>query len=228
MSWAQRRMVQGSVRPRQPSRFLAEIPEDVLGGDFLPRRAREMLGFSPGFLPSVTGGALWEEEGEGDASPSSEPYVEYDSTTFPARKKRRWVFHTDDAAQESGPKVALPESHLRSRERSLERIRERLAQGRRPVVEAGVSKDVQVELDAEARAAAEGEALQLAPGVRVQHPSFGCGTVVSLRGQGRMLAALVRFDEGKAPRVIIARHLQLAAEHESSVAEPRVVLDEGA
>lgn len=225
LSWAQRRMVQGSVRPRQPSRFLSEIPEDVLGGDLLPRRSRELLGFSPGFLPAVTGGGLWEEEGAGQEASSHEPYVEYDASSFPPRKRRRWTFHSESDEAEEPPSASG--SPLRAREQSLERIRERLSLGRKPAAPPAAAAGVQVELNGDARAAAEGEALQLAPGVRVEHASFGLGTVVSMRGQGRMLAALVRFDEGKAPRVIIARHLQLASEHPTLVDEPRVVLDDG-
>jgi hypothetical protein len=37
LSWAARRMVQGVVKPRDPSRFLFEIPREVLEGD-VPRR----------------------------------------------------------------------------------------------------------------------------------------------------------------------------------------------
>ena len=225
LSWAQRRMVQGSVRPRQPSRFLAEIPEEVLGGDFLPRKSRDMLGFSPGFLPSVTGGEVWEESGE--EAGTHEPYVEYDASSFPPKKKRRWTFHDTDAPAEPKPEEEVPPAFAQTRERSLERIRERLARGRDASAKPATAEGVQVELDPDARAAAEGEAMNLSPGVRVEHASFGEGTVVSMRGQGRMLAALVRFDEGRAPRVIIARHLQIAPERGDAHEEPRVVLDEG-
>jgi DNA helicase-2/ATP-dependent DNA helicase PcrA len=66
--------------------------------------------------------------------------------------------------------------------------------------------DVQVELDP-AYAAPIEAAADLQSGTRVVHQTFGQGRVVGLRGDGRMLRALVRFDQERQPRVILARHL---------------------
>jgi hypothetical protein len=44
----------------------------------------------------------------------------------------------------------------------------------------------------------------------VWHRLFGAGTVVGMRGRGAGAAALVRFDDDRQPRVIIARHLKPA------------------
>ena len=62
-------------------------------------------------------------------------------------------------------------------------------------------------------------------GARVDHTVFGAGTVVRLRGAGRHVSALVRFDDDTRPRIIIPRHLELLAD-EGSTDEVRVVLDE--
>jgi hypothetical protein len=50
-------------------------------------------------------------------------------------------------------------------------------------------------------------AQDLKSGTRVIHQTFGSGRVVGLRGGGRMLRALVRFDNDRQPRIILARHL---------------------
>ena len=47
-----------------------------------------------------------------------------------------------------------------------------------------------------------------APGDRVVHAQWGKGTVVSMRGTGRMRSALVRFDQERAPRVVVVRFLR--------------------
>ncbi|MCC7070424.1 MAG: UvrD-helicase domain-containing protein [Deltaproteobacteria bacterium] len=47
-----------------------------------------------------------------------------------------------------------------------------------------------------------------AAGTRVIHRDFGAGTVVGLRGSGSKAAALVRFDDERAPRVIVTRYLK--------------------
>jgi len=49
-----------------------------------------------------------------------------------------------------------------------------------------------------------------AAGARVMHRDFGAGTVVGMRGSGARASALVRFDDERGPRVIVARYLQPA------------------
>ncbi|MBI1949004.1 MAG: UvrD-helicase domain-containing protein [Deltaproteobacteria bacterium] len=51
-----------------------------------------------------------------------------------------------------------------------------------------------------------------AAGARVIHRDFGAGTVVGLRGSGARASALVRFDDERGPRVIIARYLRPQAD----------------
>jgi DNA helicase-2/ATP-dependent DNA helicase PcrA len=78
LCWAQRRMVQGSVRPRRASRFLSELPSECVEGDPLPRgRSRDLLGFSPGFLD--------------DHRPASSDgvVVEYDDPARTGERRRR-------------------------------------------------------------------------------------------------------------------------------------------
>ncbi len=54
----------------------------------------------------------------------------------------------------------------------------------------------------------------LGEGSRVDHASFGPGTIVELRGTGRLGSALVRFDESAA-RVVILRYLRPLQEQPS-------------
>ncbi|MFZ9887588.1 MAG: ATP-dependent helicase [Myxococcota bacterium] len=63
----------------------------------------------------------------------------------------------------------------------------------------------------------------LTEGARVEHASFGAGTVIGVRGIGSRQAAVVRFDEARAPRVILAAHLEVSSEHDL---EPRLVYDD--
>ena len=51
-----------------------------------------------------------------------------------------------------------------------------------------------------------------AAGTRVLHRDFGAGTVVGMRGGGSKATALVRFDDERGPRVIVARYLRLERE----------------
>jgi DNA helicase-2/ATP-dependent DNA helicase PcrA len=73
------------------------------------------------------------------------------------------------------------------------------------------SDEMRVELDP-AYAAPVQSAQDLASGARVVHQTFGLGRVVGLRGGGRMLRALVRFDNDRQPRMILARHLGMLSQ----------------
>jgi DNA helicase-2/ATP-dependent DNA helicase PcrA len=178
ITWAQRRMVQGSVRPRSPSRFLRELPPESVEGDGLPRRPSR-LSFSPGFL----------DETPAKISPE-DVVVEYD------------------------PAVAAHDARFG-------RPRRRRARG-------GPPADDLPTFDASEPHGTPGPAGGLQEGQRVAHGAFGEGTVIGFRGVGKRRAALVRFDESRAPRVVIETHLQPAGgEGEQSEAlEPVIVYDE--
>jgi DNA helicase-2/ATP-dependent DNA helicase PcrA len=181
MSWAQRRMVQGAVRPRTPSRFLRELPEGTAEGDGLPR-SRAGLAFSPGFFDD---GADVRAARGGFGSTSAG--VDY-----------------DDPAIGGAPRL---------RRRSRRRVRGTLPDDDEPTFDPS-----------------QPHAVPKAPGAladsqRVRHASFGEGTIIGFRGVGNRRAALVRFDDARAPRVIIERHLQPVTE-DAQVVEPVVVYDE--
>jgi hypothetical protein len=53
----------------------------------------------------------------------------------------------------------------------------------------------------------------------VWHKSFGGGVVVGPRGSGHNASALVRFDDQRAPRTIIARHLRTVSPEGGPVEE---------
>ena len=152
LSFAQRRMVHGQIRPRRVSRFLSEIPRDALTGDSIGRVG---LSFSTGFL------------GDGEAYLSN---VSEGSVPSDARQKR--------GAFVSG----------------FARIKER------------TQREVFVD-ESESVAAEVKNTSGLERGDRVSHKAFGDGVVVEMRHSARRPAAMVRFDGGRAPRVIIAEHL---------------------
>jgi DNA helicase-2/ATP-dependent DNA helicase PcrA len=178
LSWAQRRMVQGSVRPRRVSRFLEEIPMEVLEGDVV-RRAQPS--FSRNFF----------EPSRARSDDDGEPRVVYDADPTAATRRRSSV-----------PEIA----------RSLARVQAR-TQGRAralPPQHSASADDAETRVELDEAYASGG----FEQGARVEHEIFGIGTVVGMRGSGRTLAALVQFDDGRAPRMIIARHLRPAAEDE--------------
>mgnify|MGYP000380026011 CR=1 FL=1 len=194
-SWAQRRMVQGTVKMRRPSRFLEEMPSEVLEGDTpksKPRRERAFA-YSRRATPTPT------IEGDVDGE-----HIVYDDVADAPRRKRQ--LHGDDGdvgAQAVQKALALAQ---RRRENQAAKQQGQLALGAH-------------EAEAPARPSSSpvrgAEVVHtetnagLAKGSRVSHSAFGEGTVVELRGRGKLGSALVRFDEGKT-RVVIVRYLQSA------------------
>ena len=162
LTHAERRMVKGTYLHRQPSRFLFEIPADVLAGD--APRARHTFAQRAAPRRHVF-----------DDDPA--PRVEYDAEYAPSRAPR-------------GSQTTLADR--------------------------GFDEDVGADVPELGGA--------LSPGARVAHRAFGEGVVVGVRGAGKMTAALVRFEDDRQPRVIIARHLTLLG----GDGETRVVPDETA
>ena len=62
LSYAQRRMVQGVIKPRRPSRFLEEIPEEVLDGDLVHATTRQ--NFKPKSTVMRFGSTAYDDEAE--------------------------------------------------------------------------------------------------------------------------------------------------------------------
>ena len=52
---------------------------------------------------------------------------------------------------------------------------------------------------------------ELAEGIRVRHPRFGTGTVVSLDGSGADLKAMIEFDE-EGPKKVVVKYANLELE----------------
>jgi DNA helicase II / ATP-dependent DNA helicase PcrA len=177
LSWASQRMVQGVRKPRTPSRFLFEIPREVLEGDLPPRplsrpdtwrepwREREPereLGNEPWRDPPRARPQLGAPSPTQDTSSTR---VEYDEPV-PSTPPRRRLVLTDAAF--------VPDA----------------ARG------------------GSAPATDDDGSGGLTAGARVWHRHFGAGVIVGMRGGGKNTAALVRFDDERQPRVIIARHLK--------------------
>ena len=184
LSHADMRMVNGQRKVRTPSRFLHEVPRDVLEGD-VPSRA----------LSRFNSLAQAHEDASGAR-------VVYDDER-PQAPARIVMMDADITPEgERAPSYQSKATHLERDESSAENATRRFALGARTR-----SADAQVP----ARAAAEDvidEHAQFSQGDRVWHRHFGEGTVVGLRGQGKGQAALVRFDDERQPRVIFARHLK--------------------
>ncbi|MDP2340403.1 MAG: 3'-5' exonuclease [Deltaproteobacteria bacterium] len=204
LSWAQRRMVNGITKMRDPSRFLSEIPREVTEGDVV-RKGHDRASLLD----------LWRNrESEETRSERMEALggerVVYDEEAAPPRPKRtsRLVLTEPGAVQARGDDVVVneplegtwdaPQPSAASATSSIGR--RFILGGGSASLEAGVV-DVPVPV---------GEPGELVAGDRVFHRHFGDGSVVGIRGSGRLSNALVRFDAERSPRLIASRHLKPA------------------
>ncbi len=210
LTWARRRMVQGTPRPQQMSRFLEELPREVLEGD-IPTTTGRSRGRFPDYVPPPR-----REVGE---------VIEYEPEYDPSKQGLGRRGRTLPTALLG----AGAEREATALARSFEAVKARLRSASPPPV-AAATDEPRVELDdggAPPPPQVELEVPAAEPGGlvvhgRVDHEVFGQGTIVGFRGQGRMRSALVRFDEDARPRVIICRHLTPVGDPD----EVRVVLDE--
>lgn len=237
LSYAQRRMVQGVIKPRRPSRFLEEIPEEVLEGDLLHKTTRQNFKSRSNVMAFGSSAALddaerakarrrqqLQEENDGD-----DVEIEYDPAFAPAPKPApirrrvptRLVEHGGPSAQtDANDPVAKAFSQVSAR---VARAR----QGPKNDVKSSAPRDVGGAVPEKTPQRKTSDAL--GEGSRVDHASFGPGTIVELRGTGRLGSALVRFDES-ASRVVILRYLQPLSDEgegtstdEEAIEEPVVV-----
>ena len=197
LSYADFRMVQGQKKRRQPSRFLSEIPRDVVDGDVPPRRSGSMLPFGGGLFP----------RGEPSPIDDDEPRVEYDAEFTGVGRRREPRTQLYGTAPPTAPRVdprAQPLQH------GFARVAERLA-GSRPAMTTSAPSSpspIRRPLRDETAQRRVDDAPAISTGARVWHKSFGEGSVVGVRGNGGAASALVRFDGDRQPRMIIARHLE--------------------
>ncbi|MCP4499095.1 MAG: UvrD-helicase domain-containing protein [Deltaproteobacteria bacterium] len=218
-TWAQRRMVFGTIKMRRPSRFLDEMPMEVLEGDTSHGR---IAAGTPKRERAFARPALTRIEGDVDGE-----HIEYDAEPVePRRQKAKPKRHSLRDVNADDPRMAAVR-------KALERVRRpRIAEvpansediydvdeGKMPVgYDADEQKMQRSELEEPLRisknAGVKGAEVVTLPsnegfekGTRVSHSAFGEGAVVELRGRGRLGSALVRFDEGKT-RVVIVRYLQ--------------------
>lgn len=183
LTYADRRMVRGEPKSRRPSRFLRELPRDVVRGDIpgAPRGRGSHAG------QSTRGPALgWSDDaGLGDIP----------RRNMRARRPARTTLS-------GGSLMDNP---------ALAAVARRLGKTGAAPAEPGAPDEPRVELDpgmAQAgHASAPTAAGGFSEGSRVWHDHFGHGTIINLRGGGRLSRAIVRFDNDAQPRVIITRHL---------------------
>ena len=199
MSWAQRRMINGITKMRDPSRFLSEIPREVTEGDIVRANAdRGSLLDLWRSRPSTAG----VEPGHSAAQEAPGQRIVYDDDQprRPLRTSRTHLITADagavpddaivsDAGAGDGPPPV----------------------GRRFLLGGPTSTTTLT-------VSTESNDQELAAGDRVSHRHFGAGSVVGMRGSGRLGNALVRFDSERAPRLISARHLKPAG----AVDEPQL------
>jgi len=240
LSYAARRMVQGVVKQRDPSRFLFEIPRNVLEGD-LPRRA----GDGPRTSSLLD---QWRSRRVGtlrrDDDDDGSVRVEYDddgsgfggSHRRPKEPKTRLGPAPDTVVDDDAPTTARESVVVRDDDDSAgvggfggAARRFRLNAAAKAVAARGASTPSQTSQTAltsltstssmtpsstTTALVVEGEGddvVAFSTGDRVFHRLFGDGTVVGARGGGRALNCLVRFDSERAPRLIAARHLKSAS-----------------
>jgi DNA helicase-2/ATP-dependent DNA helicase PcrA len=236
LSWAGRRMVQGIVKPRDPSRFLFEIPREVLEGD-VPRRggAFERASLLDTWRARPTrplpARAATDDDDDDDGH-----HVVYDddvdAAPRPRRESRTRLVVTEPGHQPGGDDVivrdARPGTDAGPPRTVVVRDDDTSARvggfgGRRFALGAAAlrpSSSPRGAGDDDGRPGPpddnEGDGADFAAGARVFHRLFGDGTIVGRRGAGRALNCLVRFDSERAPRLIAARHLKSASSGDSA------------
>jgi DNA helicase II / ATP-dependent DNA helicase PcrA len=187
ITWAGRRMVQGTIRNRHPSRFLREMPASVIEGD-RPFARVEKQGLATQF----------REETQRDEDIDLDPIIEYDPEFVP------------QVAKQKAPKTKLLqfEKQLqdgvgRFREQTISKVRQRHGRDETP--------SATLPTGDEQHDGASSDLGGLARGMLVNHSRYGTGTVVGFRGAGQRLCALVRFGKDQTPRVIVCRFLSPAS-----------------
>jgi DNA helicase-2/ATP-dependent DNA helicase PcrA len=226
LAWAKRRMVQGTPKMRTPSRFLREIPPDVLEGTPLPPPSQRDFDA----LPRSFGGPRLEFDDDVPLLSGDVPLRSGDVPRSGGRLPAARAPVRDENIDEVAPARTFPGVDR------LAAIRDRLAHAhalsstlRKPAVEdSAVGGEPSVVYDddtappsARARSMPRDTSPDVGAGARVHHEVFGAGSVVGLRGAGKNQSALVRFDGERAPRVIILRHLSRMDDD----GDVRVVLD---
>ncbi len=222
MSWAAQRMVNGTLKTRDPSRFLFEIPTAVLEGD-LPRRAR-----SSSYEQRETMLEQWrrrhtpkQDDDVGDGSPR----VVYDDDAFddalPQRVSKTRLVMTEPGGAPADADVhdQLEVTHG-STPTTVEPVEGATPPGGGRRFLMGLTRPVGTTAASTTPATSQSPMMQAAladgggdneptfnAGARVNHKLFGEGTVVGQRGGGRMATVLVRFDGERGPRVIASRFL---------------------
>ena len=201
ISWAQQRMVQGTIKSRDPSRFLFEIPTSALEGD-IPRRSHQNN------RPRDSLIELWNKQrqqrlGKDDVDEPGSARIEYDPDAFdapqrPPRPSRTHLVMTEPGGaphQDRNAEIndAVAGTHDAPTPVTAPAPR-RFTMGSTPPSLA--SSTTNIVLDE--------EAALFNAGARVSHRLFGGGTVVGQRGSSNIL---VRFDAERSPRLIAARHL---------------------
>jgi len=222
LSWAAQRMVQGTLKARDPSRFLFEIPSGVLEGDLPRRRQGGSMANQRESLLEQWRRRHRRTEGADDVDDGS-PRVVYDDdfddgAPPPRREPRTRLVMTepgavpDDAVvvpQRLLPAVGDDDDDDDDDDDVADSAPAPAPPARRfvlgvpvkttPTPAAPTTPEVVFEPD---------EAPAFAAGARVSHRLFGEGTVVGQRGGGRSATVVVRFDGERGPRVIAARFLQ--------------------
>ncbi len=194
LSWAQRRMVNGVTKMRDPSRFLSEIPREVCDGDVV-RKSNDRNSLLD----------LWrsreaDTHGERRVAQGQRVVYDDDARARPSRTSRTQLVLTEPGAV---PDDVVVNDAL---EGSSDAPPPPSSLGRRFWMGASTAAPETAVLTSSSAADDAG----LTAGDRVFHRLFGDGSVVGVRGSGRSSNALVRFDAERAPRLIAARHLKPA------------------
>jgi len=224
LSWAKQRMVNGTIKTRDPSRFLFEIPRAALDGDIPRRRGessfqRETLLSQWKRRHNVGAG---HADNDDDARHGERVVYDEDGAVDvditggqPSRLHRERTRRTQlidspiDVTFDGGTTVVLDDDVVQAAPTTATNAAT-TAPGRRfvlglPVKDSG-APSLPIGADGNVGAETDGDA-SFNAGDRVRHKLFGEGSVVGQRGGGRNATVLVRFDAERGPRVIAARFL---------------------
>jgi DNA helicase-2/ATP-dependent DNA helicase PcrA len=238
LSWAQRRMVNGITKMRDPSRFLFEVPRTVLEGD-VPRRSggdRDSLldlwrdrrtaerldargsGSGGGFFglrraaPAVDVDVDVDVDDNVDVDVSARDVdagrVVVYDDAPPPPKKKVSKTRLIDVDDASDDVGVDAGLAVTFDDAPTQRPARRFAL---PAATSTTASTTTASTTTTTTTRDDGGDDVFSAGDRVFHRHFGDGAVVGVRGAGRLANVLVRFDAERAPRLIASRHLKPAS-----------------
>lgn len=186
ITYARRRMIMGEMRYSQPSRFLKEIPGELLSGFYT---LDQESGYTSKYTNTSSRARSAEEGDWQDMHFQDEEPPNLSESGLPDRIQSAKPTHRKPNAYGGGGKwseYGQKSSYLQNDKFSEARAKSKAKQQNRLKISAAA--------DEESAAAGSASAPAFTVGQRVQHPKFGEGTVAQIIGEGVKRIYGIKFD----------------------------------